>query len=215
MVEPTTVAFVVVGLALLFFGATFSSWGVSALGLLVGGSAGYVLAPTVAGVVGLAGTAGVAVAVAIGAVIGIVLGYVLLSMAVAAIAFIIGTYVGLAVVAGALVDGGSLVVIPVAIGVGLVLAVLGMLLTKTMMVFLTAFVGAAFASTSVGASDFLAAQAALSLDPILFDLASPVFLGLFVLGVLTQFGLFRFGYVTKLLSILPGVRPLRNRARED
>ena len=29
---------------------------------------------------------------------------------------------------------------------------------------------------------------------------------MFVLGVLSQFGLFKFGYVTKLIGILPGAR---------
>lgn len=212
MVEPSTVALVVVGLAFLFFGATFSSYGVSALGLVVGGTGGYLIAPSLAGVIGLAGPAAIAIAVIAGALIGAILSYVLLSMAVAAIAFVVGTYLGLSVVATALVDGGMLVQVPVAIGVGLVLAVLGMVLTKTMMVFLTAFIGAALASLSVSAGDLSAAQAALHPEPLLFDVTAPVFLALLVLGVLTQFGLFKFGYVTRLLGILPGVRPLRNRA---
>lgn len=212
MVEPSTVVLVLVGLALLFFGATFSSYGVGAMGLLVGGIGGYLLAPSIAGVAGLAGPVAVVAGVVAGALLGAVLSYVLLSMAVAGIAFVIGTYVGMSVVAGALVDGGTLVQLPVAIGCGLVLAVLGMVLTKTIMVLLTAFVGAALASLSVTAGDLAAAQAALRPGPLLFDVTGLAFLALFALGVLTQFGLFKFGYVGKLLGILPGVRPLRNRA---
>lgn len=216
MVEPATVGLVLVGLAFLFFGATFSSWGVSALGLVVGAVSGYLLAPSIAGALGVASLGATAALVLVGAVVGILLGYALLSLAVGAIAFLIGTYVGLSALAELLVDGGTLIEIPVAIGIGLVCAVIGTFLTKTMMVILTAFVGAALASMAVTPESFLTARANVTLDPLLFDVTAPLFLGLFVLGILAQFGLFKFGYVARLLTILPGVRPLRNkRARGE
>lgn len=213
MVEAMTIAVIAVGAAFLFFGATFSSYGVTALGLLVGGSVGYFLAPTIAATAAIAGTPALVASILIGAVIGAVLSYVLLSMAVASLAFVIGSYVGMAVVAGAIVDGGTLVQAPVAIGFGLVCAVIAMVMTKTMMVLLTSFVGAALASRSVTVSDLSSAAETFHPEPLLFDVTALLFLGLFALGVLTQFGLFKLGYVTRLLAILPGVRPLRNRGR--
>lgn len=215
MVEPATVGLILVGLAFLFFGATFSSYGVSALGLVVGSVSGYLLAPTIASTAGIPTAGATAGAVLIGAIIGVVLGYMLLSLAVSVIAFVIGTYVGMSALAELLVDGGTMVEIPVAVGIGLVCAVLASFLTKTMMVFLTAFVGAALASLSISVEALLTAHEAVTVEPLLFDVTTPLFIGLFVLGVLAQFGLFKFGYVAKLLTILPGVRPLRNRAGSE
>lgn len=215
MIEPAAIGLVVIGAAFLFFGAAFSSYGVSALGLLMGGATGYLLAPTLAGVLGLTGTVATGGAVVVGAIAGVLLGYALLSLAVGAIAFVVGTYVGLSVVAGLLVDGGALVEIPVAIAFGIVLALLGTVMTKTMMVLLTAFVGAALASRTITLEGLNTAAADVTPDPLLFDVTAPLFVGLFVLGVLSQFGLFKLGYVTRLLRILPGGRPLRNRTEQD
>ncbi len=215
MVELATVAMIVVGLAFLFFGAAFSSYGVTALGLAVGAGSGYLLAPSIGGVIGLAGLQATAIAVIVGAIIGVLLGYMLLSLAVGAVGFVVGTYVGLSGLSGMLVEGGTYVELVVAVGLGLVLALAGMALTKTMMVLITSFIGAALASRSLTTDAMIEAQAQLSPEPLYFEFVSPLFLGLFVLGILSQFGLFRFGYVTRLLSILPGVRPLRDRAREN
>lgn len=215
MVELATVGLILIGLAFLFLGATFSSYGVAGLGLAVGAGAGYLLAPEIGGYVGLAGTEAAIAVGAVGAILGLMLAYALLSLAVAVLAFVIGTYAGLSGLSGVLVDGGGLVEVVVAVVIGLVLALVAMLLTKTMMVLITSFLGAAMASQSITREALMAAQADLTPDPLYFDLISPLFLGLFVLGILAQFGLFRFGYVTRLLSILPGVRPLRDRARGE
>lgn len=212
MVELATVAFILVGAVFLFSGAAFSSYGVSALGLVIGGSGGYLLAPAIAGAAGIPVLGVMVGAVIGGAILGVILSFALMSLAVGAIAFVIGSYVGMAVVAGILVDGGTYTQLPVAIGFGLVLALLGTVMTKTMMVFLTSFVGAALASRSITLSGLSDAHANVTPDPLLFDVTAPLFLGLFALGVLSQFGLFKLGYVAKLLTILPGVRPLRNRA---
>ena len=212
MVELVTVAVVIVGALFLFFGSTFSSWGVSALGLFVGGCLGYLLGPTAAGALGVSSLAGAVVAALGGAVLGLVLSYFLLSMAVAAIAFVLGSYVGWTVIAGyVLEDGGLLLEVVVALAVGLIAGAIGMVLTKTMMVILTAFLGAAMASMSVTATDVRTAAESFTPEPLLLDVTAPLFLGLLILGILTQFGLFKFGYVTKLLAKLPGVRPVRNR----
>ena len=204
MVTPIDVAFVLVGVVLLFAGAALSIYGVGAMGLVLGGGGGYLAAPTMGGFVGLSGVAASVAAVLIGALIGVVVTYILLSMAVASIAFIVGAYFGL-VIAEPLVGASSLLVsIPVAIGVGIAAAFLGTFLTRTTMIAITSFVGAVLASRAVTVEQFERAQSDVTIDPLLFDLAAPVFLGLFVLGVLSQFGLFKLGYVAKLVTWLPG-----------
>lgn len=214
MVDLITVGVVIGGLAFLFFGATASSYAVNALGLVVGGGAGYLLGPTIADTAEVGTSIGLGIGAVGGAIVGVVLSLVLLSVAVAAIGFVLGTYSGFTVAAGRLVDGGTAVEAIVAIAIGLVFAVVAMTFTKTMMVILTAFVGAALASMSVTFEDLEAAAMDLDPDPILFEPEAPIFVALFVLGILTQFGLFKFGYVTKILGILPGVKPLRNRGEE-
>jgi hypothetical protein len=204
MVTPIDVAFVLVGVVLLFAGAALSIYGVGAMGLVLGGGGGYLAAPTMGGFVGLSGVAASVAAVLIGALIGVAVTYILLSMAVASIAFIVGAYFGL-VIAEPLVGASSLLVsIPVAIGVGIAAAFLGTFLTRTTMIAITSFVGAVLASRAVTVEQFERAQSDVTIDPLLFDLAAPVFLGLFVLGVLSQFGLFKLGYVAKLVTWLPG-----------
>ena len=204
MVTPIDVAFVLVGVVLLFAGAALSIYGVGAMGLVLGGGGGYLAAPAMGGFVGLSGVAASVAAVLIGALIGVAVAYILLSMAVASIAFIVGAYFGL-VIAEPLVGASSLLVsIPVAIGVGIAAAFLGTFLTRTTMIAITSFVGAVLASRAVTVEQFERAQSDVTIDPLLFDLAAPVFLGLFVLGVLSQFGLFKLGYVTKLVTWLPG-----------
>lgn len=216
MVDAITVVIILVGALFLFFGSTFSSWGVSALGLLVGGSVGYLLGPTAATTLAIPSLGATAVTAIGGAILGLILSYFLLSMAVAAISFIIGVYAGWTAIAGLVLENGGMVMeVVVALGVGIIAGAIGMVMTKTMMVIITAFVGAALASMSVTAAAFGEAAAELHPEPLLFDITSPVFLGLFALGILSQFGLFRFGYVTRLLGLLPGVRPLRNRGTSD
>jgi len=204
MVTPIDVGFVLAGIVLLFAGAALSIYGVGGLGLLLGGGSGYLVAPTIGGLAGLEGIAATGAGILVGALLGVAVTYVLLSMAVAAIAFVVGTYAGL-VLADPLVGASSLpVTVVVAFGVGVGAAFLGTFLTRTTMIAITSFVGAALASRSVTLSGFEQAQADVTLDPLLFDLTAPLFLGLFVLGILSQFGLFKLGYVAKLVTWLPG-----------
>jgi hypothetical protein len=72
------------------------------------------------------------------------------------------------------------------------------------MIIITSFIGAALASRIVTFENLQTAQSEVTLDPIVFDPAAPIFLGLVVLGVLSQFGLFKLGYVAKLVTWLPG-----------
>ena len=213
MVDVIGAAFVVVSAVLLFAGAALSIYGVGLVGVLLGGGGAYLVAPTVAGAFGLEGLIGIAAVVLVGAVVGGALTYALLSVAIAGVSFFVGGFVGLAVLAPALVGGTWFLEWGVAVGSGVVAAFFGLIMTKTAMRLITAFVGAALASRAITPADFAAAQAALTPDPLLFDLSAPLVLGLFALGVLTQLGLFKFGYVTKLVGLLPGARPLRDRGR--
>jgi hypothetical protein len=215
MVSIIGIATVVAGLVLLFAGAALSIYGVAVLGILVGGAGGYLFAPTIGGLIGLEGLVAIVAASAIGSLAGLVVTYLLLSMAVAAVSFVAGTYAGLVVVAPLMGEGSGLLVYPIAIVVGIVAAILGSFLTKSMMVLISSFVGATLASGSVTAADLASAQADLTLDPLLIDPVSPIFLVLFVFGVLTQFGLFKFGYVTKLVSVLPGASVLQDRGGQS
>ena len=211
MVDIIGIALVLGGLVLLFAGAALSIYGVAVLGVLVGGTGGFMFAPTIADLIGLQGVLAVVAATAIGIVAGLVVTYLLLSMAIAAVSFVFGTYAGLVVVAPLLGEGSGLLAYPIALVVGFVAAALGSFLTKSMMVLITSFVGATLASGSVTAADVATAQTDVSLEPLLIDVGSPIFLALLALGVLSQFGLFKFGYVTKLVSVLPGASVFRDR----
>jgi hypothetical protein len=215
MVELIDVAVILGGAVLLFFGAALSVYGVGILGVVVGGGAGYLFAPTIGGLLGFEGIAGVAAATALGVVVGLVLTYLLLSMAVAMLSFVAGVYAGLVVIVPMLGGDMGLLAYPAAFVVGLAAAGLGAFLTRTVLVLVTAFVGATLASGSLTVADVAAAGEDLAVEPLLFDVAEPVFLGLLALGILTQFGLFKFGYVTKLVGILPGASVLRDRRRGD
>lgn len=204
MVEVLAIALVVGGAILLFSGAALSVYGVGLLGAVIGGSGGFLLAPTIGGLLGFEGLVAVVAGIGVGVLAGVAVTYALLSFAIAAVSFVVGTFLGLVAIAPALVDGPGFLVYPVALGIGIGAAVLGMFATKTAMVLVTAGAGATLVSRSVTLADLTATQAELALDPLLFDVTAPLFLGLFGLGVLSQFGLFRLGYVTALVGLLPG-----------
>jgi hypothetical protein len=215
MVELLDVAFVLGGAVLLFFGAVLSVYGVALLGAVVGGGGGYLLAPTIGGVAGIEGVAATAIAVPVGAIAGVLLTYLLLSLAVAAVSFVIGTYFGVVVVAPALGDGMTVAGIGIGVAVGLAAAVLGSLMTKTMMIFITSAMGAALVARKLTISGLRTAQSDLTLDPLIFEPMAPIFLVLFGLGVLSQFGLFKLGWVTEIVARLPGADQLRNRGDDE
>jgi hypothetical protein len=145
--------------------------------------------------------------------VGIVVTFALLSTAIAAVSFIVGIIVGLNIIAPAL-DAGWQTELLAAFGAGIIVAGAGMFFTRSLLIIITSFIGSALASRSLTMDEFEAAQDTLRPDPIVFDLSKPLFVGLFVLGVLSQFGLFKFGYVTKLVSYLPGARVFTDRGRD-
>jgi hypothetical protein len=204
MVEVVAIALVAGGAVLLFTGAALSVYGVALLGAVIGGSGGYLVAPTIGGLLGFEGLVAVLAAIGVGVLVGVAVTYALLSFAIAAVSFVVGTFLGLVAIAPVLVDGPGFLVYPVAVGIGIGAAILGMFATKTAMVLVTAGAGATLVSRSITLADLEAAQAELALEPLLFDVTTPLFLGLFVLGLLSQFGLFKLGYVTKLVGMLPG-----------
>ena len=211
MLDPLVLAPIGIGVVLLFAGATLSKYGVALMGAVLGAGAGYLAAPSLASAVG-AGTLTVALGgIAVGIVLGVVLAHVLLSVAVAAIGFGVGTYLGLTVLAPVLVDGAWYVEAGAGIAIGLAVAATAMVFTYLVMVLLTSFVGAALASRSVTADHIAEAQETTSLGPILFDAGDPVFLGLLVVGMGLQVGLLQLGYARRIVSFLPGAGMLRNR----
>lgn len=213
MVELLDVAVVLGGAILLFFGAVLSVYGVALLGAILGAGGGYLLAPTIGGLAGLEGLLATVVAVPVGAIAGILLTYLLLSFAVAAISFVVGTYFGVIFVAPALGNSG-LIAIGIGIGVGILAAAVGSIMTKTMMILITSAMGAALVSRQLTLGALETAQTEFTIEPLIFD-PGVVFLGLFVLGVLSQFGLFKLGYVAKLVALLPGAGRLRDRGEDE
>jgi len=214
MVELLDIGFVLGGAVLLFFGAVLSVYGVALLGAGVGAGGGYLLAPTVGGFVGVEGLLATVVAILIGTIAGVLLTYLLLSFAVAAISFVVGSYFGVVAVAPMLGYTGTFVGIAVGIGVGLAAAVVGSLMTKSTMVLITSAMGAALVSRQLTISGLRAAQRNLAVEPLVFEPTTPVFLVFFILGVLSQFGLFKLGWVSKIVARLPGARQLRNRGED-
>lgn len=214
MVDPIGIVLVLAGAVLLLFGAALSVYGVGLLGAVLGGGGGYLLGPTVAGAAGVEGVVGIALAVGVGAVVGLAITYVLLSMAIAAMGFVVGTYLGVVVV-DPLLGGGSVIFTVLAgLGTGVALAFLGMFLTRTTLIFITSFIGAALASRSVTLETVdTAAEEFPTLDAMVFDVTAPLFLGLLVLGLLSQVGLFKLGYVAKIVTRLPGARVIRDEGR--
>lgn len=205
MVDIVSIALLLGGAVLLFSGAALSVYGTGLLGAVLGGGGGYLVAPTIAGVVGVTGPLGIGVAVLVGAAIGIAVTYMLLSVAIAAMAFIVGIYLGVVAVTPVVGSGSLPVTVLVGLGTGVALALLGMFLTRTTMVIITSFIGAGLLSRSITLDGITtAADNFPNLDTIVFDAGEPLFLGLFVLGVLSQFGLFKLGWVTKIVAVLPG-----------
>jgi len=211
--ELVSTGLVLAGLVLVFFGAALSVYATALLGFLMGAGGGYVLAPQLLGAFGAGGLVGLAAAVLVGGVAGAALAYVALSFATSVPAFVVGAYVGLFVITPIFTEGG-LVKYLVMVVAGIGGAVIGFTLTKFALMFITSFVGAALASGAVGLANLAAARDAFSPDPILFDpLATttlagaevPLFGALFALGVLSQVGLFRLGWVTHLATVVPGI----------
>lgn len=197
------IGIVLIGLILVFFGAALSMYSVVLLGLLLGGSGGYFIAPSVLTLGGgLEGPVGIAVVVLITGGIGMFLAYSALTFVVAGAGFLVGAFLGRFLVTP-LLDGGLLLAIGAVVIGGVVGAWVGVVLTKTGLIVITSFIGAAVASRSVTLETIDAVRADWALEPLLFDPLAPVFLGLFVLGIISQFGLFKLGWVTKLGAAVP------------
>jgi hypothetical protein len=211
MLTPVNAGLVLAGLLLAFVGAAVSVYAVTLTGLLVGGGAGYLAAPSLVGLLAVDGLVLTSVAVAVGAAVGGFLAYAGLSFAVVAIGGLVGGFAGRFAVGplyaadAAGIEGTLLLVGATLAGVA-VGALFGFVLSRTTLVVSTAFIGAAFASRSVTPATLDSAAAGPSVEPLLFDVSAPAFVAVFALGALSQLGLFRFGYVTKLVGLLPGAR---------
>jgi len=211
MVELVAVGLVALGVLLLLAGAALSVYGVALLGAVLGGGVGFTLAPTIGGAVGLEGLAATAVAVVVGALVGVIVAYSVLSIVVALAGFTVGSVFGIFVVTDVVGASGLVPKAGVAVATGLVVAFAAVFFTRTVLIFLTAFVGAAFASRQITMDDLSAAADGPVIDPVIFSVDDPWFLGLFALGVLSQVGLFKLGWVTSIAARLPGASVLTDR----
>lgn len=204
MVAPIDVGLILAGLVLAFLGAALSVYTVTLTGFLVGAGAGYVVSPQLVGLIAVEGIVLTAVSVLLVGAVGGVLAYVGLSFAVMGLGAIVGAFLGRYAI-GPFYGDGTLLLIGATLAGLAIGAVLGLVLTRTTLVFVTAFVGSALATRSLTLGELRTARELLSVDPLLFEF-SPLFLAVLVLAILSQFGLFRFGYVTKLVGVLPGAR---------
>jgi hypothetical protein len=214
MVEPIGIALIVAGGVLLLFGAALSVYGVALLGAVLGGAAGSLIAPTIGSAAGVSGLLATVLAVGVGALAGILVAYMLLSMVVAIAGFAVGNLIGLYLVTDLAGVSGMLPTAGVAIATGIAVAFLAMFLTKTALIGITSFVGAAFASTELTVDAFETAADDVTADPLIVSFEEPVFLGLFVFGVLVQFGLFKLGWFGKIAGVLPGASVIRDRGED-
>ena len=211
MVTPLDIGVVVAGLLLAFVGAAVSVYAVTLTGFLIGAGAGYLAAPNLVGLIAVDGLVLSGAGVLLGGAIGGFLAYAGLSFAVLVIGGTVGGFVGRFAVGpiyaadAAGFEGTALLVGATLAGVA-VGALFGFVLTRTTLGVSTAFIGAALGTRSLTPEAFSTAAEELALDPILFDPTTIPFLAVFALGVLSQFGLFKLGYVTKLAGILPGAR---------
>ncbi len=209
MVTPFDAGLVVAGLLLAFVGAAVSVYAVTLTGILIGGGAGYLLSPNLVGLVAVDALAVTGGAVVVGAALGGFLAYAGLSFAVLGIGGVVGGFVGRFAVgpfyaADAAGLEGTLLLVGATLAGVAVGALFGFVLSRTTLVVSTAFIGAAFASRSLTVDAFETAVEELTVEPILFDVTAPAFLAVFALGVLSQLGLFKFGYVTRLVAVIPG-----------
>ncbi len=211
MLTPLTIGLVLAGLLLAFVGAAVSVYAVTLTGFLIGAGAGYLAAPNLVGLIAVDGLLLSGVALLLGGAIGGFLAYTGLSFAVVGIGAVVGGFVGRFAIGpvyaadAAGIEGTALLVGATLAGVGIG-AVFGFVLSRTTLVVSTAFIGSALASRSLTLETLGAAATETTIEPLLFDLTAPAFLAIFVLGVLSQVGLFKFGYVTKLIGTLPGAR---------
>ena len=211
MFTPLNAGVVVVGLLLAFVGAAVSVYAVTLTGFLIGAGAGYLAAPNVLGFVAIDGLAFTAGAVLVGGAVGGFLAYAGLSFAVLGIGGVVGGFVGRFAVgplyaAGAGGLQGTLLLVGATLAGVAVGALFGFVLTRTTLLVSTAFIGSALATRSLTPVSFATATEELTVEPLLFDPTALPFLAVFVLGALSQFGLFKFGYVTTLVGLLPGAR---------
>lgn len=211
MVDIVGVAVILGGLVLLFAGAVLSLYGVALLGALVGAGVGSLFGPMLGDALGIDGTIALAGGIIVGLVLGIIIAYAVVKWAIAMLGLIVGTYVGIAAIVPALVEVSWYLEVALAIAIGMLAALLAMVFTKSILIILTSLAGAMLASTAVTLDDLTEAADTVSIDPLTFELVDPLFLGLFIIGVLSQYGLFELGMVTRFVRRLPGAGVITDR----
>jgi len=189
--EPIEIALVVGGLVLAFAGAALFKYTVAAVGVLAGGSGGYLLASTLALEPML-----MAAAALVGALVGVFLLFSVITTVAMIPGFVLGSYVAATIVG---LEGGT-----VALGTvgstllgGIAGAAICGLLFKKVLPILTALLGAALATQAWTIDAFTRAASSLDPSPVMIEPGVP-FAAVFVAGTLTQIGLLKLGWAKKL-----------------
>jgi hypothetical protein len=189
--NPIDIGLVAAGLILAFAGAALFKYTVGGVGFLSGGAGGFMLASAVAPEpVTIAG------ATIVGGLVGVFLAFSLVSTVATIPGFLLGSYVAATVLdlQGAGLDvkiiGGTV------LG-GIVGAALCGLLFKKVLPIVTGFLGAALATRAWTVDAFSEAASSLDPSPVVFD-PDPLFLGVFAVGALSQYGLVKLGWAKKI-----------------
>lgn len=204
MVDIVGIGVILGGLVLLLAGAVLSLYGVALLGALVGAGLGSMLGPIAAEAANIGDPVGLIGGIVVGGLIGIVLAYAFIRWAIALFGLVIGGYYGAVVIAPAVADVTWYLEAMIGLAIGLAVAAVATIFTKTLLIILTAAAGSTLASANVTLDNLDQAASEVSLSPLTFDLADPIFLGLFAVGLLVQFGLLQLGAVKRFAAKLPG-----------
>jgi len=189
--EPIEIALVVGGLVLAFAGAALFKYTVAAVGVLAGGSGGYLLASTLALEPML-----MAAAALVGALVGVFLLFSVITTVAMIPGFVLGSYVAATIVGleGSNVAIGTIG--PTILG-GIAGAAICGLLFKKVLPILTALLGAALATQAWTIDAFTEAASSLDPSPVMIAPGVP-FAAVVVAGTLTQYGLLKLGWAKKL-----------------
>jgi len=189
--EPIEIALVVGGLVLAFAGAALFKYTVAAVGVLAGGSGGYLLASTLALEPML-----MAAAALVGALVGVFLLFSVITTVAMIPGFVLGSYVAASVVG---LDGASLGLQTAGLTLlgGIAGAAICGLLFKRVLPILTALLGAALATQAWTIDAFTRAASSLDPSPVMIEPGVP-FAAVVVAGTLTQYGLLKLGWAKKL-----------------
>lgn len=188
---PLEIGLILAGIVLAFAGAAIFKYTVTLVGFLSGAMAGYL----VAGYVALDPLL-MAGATVVAGVLGVILAFSLITTVATLPGFMFGSYVA-ATVLGLSTSNLGIESIGLTLVGGVIGAAIAGLLFKKVLPILMAFVGAALATQAWTYEGFVTAADTLDPAPVLFE-PTPLFIGVVVVGALSQYGLVKLGWATKI-----------------